>query len=345
MSQNQALKVEPSTNLLLPSLLPRSSSSERKVEPKSANSLLDIPPQSSNSAQDLSIPHDISRIHDPSPSSAQTSNSGLPQLIKSSKVYIGNLPSDTREEELTSWFGRVGKILKVQNHRIELGYAFLEFEHVEDATECISRYHGRLFGGHTILVQMARSGVTHRERDLNTCSRCGLAEHWDRECPSISFRRRMDESRGLRHYSPRRSRESSPPRAQHQASYYSSPRVRDYSPPPVRRQPSRGDLQMTSPEYDIYEYREYQRRRQYEAEWGIYNDHYNLRRHSYHPTDPYYDQSHYSSNGRAHYYREEPYQRRYHEPEYHYHYPTAERMSRRSTSPVLGSHYRGERYR
>ncbi|RHN48954.1 putative nucleotide-binding alpha-beta plait domain-containing protein [Medicago truncatula] len=75
-------------------------------------------------------------------------------------VYVGNLPGDIREREVEDLFMKYGHIthidLKVPPR--PPGYAFVEFEDVQDAEDAIRGRDGYDFDGHRLRVEAAHGG-------------------------------------------------------------------------------------------------------------------------------------------------------------------------------------------
>lgn len=69
-------------------------------------------------------------------------------------MYVGNLPLDTREEELEDLFHKFGKIVKIE---LKLpnrppGYAFVEFSDAMDAEDAVKERDRYDFGGVALRV-------------------------------------------------------------------------------------------------------------------------------------------------------------------------------------------------
>jgi len=83
-------------------------------------------------------------------------------------VYVGNLPLDVRERELDDVFYKCGKIVDID---LKLpprppGFAFIEFDHPDDADEAVRRRDGYDFDGYKLRVEIAkgRGGRGGRDR-------------------------------------------------------------------------------------------------------------------------------------------------------------------------------------
>ncbi|KAJ7977566.1 Serine/arginine-rich-splicing factor like [Quillaja saponaria] len=78
-------------------------------------------------------------------------------------LYVGNLPGDIREREVEDLFYKYGPIahidLKVPPR--PPGYAFVEFEDVQDADEAIRGRDGYEFAGHRLRVEPSHGGRGH----------------------------------------------------------------------------------------------------------------------------------------------------------------------------------------
>lgn len=78
----------------------------------------------------------------------------------SKKVYVGNLPFRTTEDELASLFGQVGAIESVsiiidRETGRSKGFGFVSMSD-EDAEKAIGQFNGYQFGGRPLTVNEAR---------------------------------------------------------------------------------------------------------------------------------------------------------------------------------------------
>lgn len=88
-----------------------------------------------------------------------------------SKVYVGNLPWTTTEQELTQEFGQFGqvseaKIVTDRDTGRSKGFAFVTFETEDGAEKAISSLDGADFGGRAIRVSIAEN-KPRRPREQN----------------------------------------------------------------------------------------------------------------------------------------------------------------------------------
>ena len=77
------------------------------------------------------------------------------------KLYVGNLPYDTNEDDLTALFAKAGNVSTVNVMRDRetgraRGFAFVEMATDQDAQNAISKLHEHSFGGRTLTVNEAR---------------------------------------------------------------------------------------------------------------------------------------------------------------------------------------------
>jgi RNA recognition motif-containing protein len=77
------------------------------------------------------------------------------------KLYVGNLPYDTNEDDLTALFAQAGTVSTVNVMRDRetgraRGFAFVEMASDSDAQNAISQLHEHSFGGRTLTVNEAR---------------------------------------------------------------------------------------------------------------------------------------------------------------------------------------------
>jgi RNA recognition motif-containing protein len=77
------------------------------------------------------------------------------------KLYVGNLPFRTREEEVLQLFEAAGTVVNCnlivdRVTSMSKGFAFVEMGSEEEATKAISWFNGRELGGRTLTVNEAR---------------------------------------------------------------------------------------------------------------------------------------------------------------------------------------------
>jgi RNA recognition motif-containing protein len=77
------------------------------------------------------------------------------------RLYVGNLPYSTTEDQLTELFGRAGKVESVRVMRDMAtgrarGFAFVEMGSDDDAQKAISQLHEHQMEGRALVVNEAR---------------------------------------------------------------------------------------------------------------------------------------------------------------------------------------------
>jgi RNA recognition motif-containing protein len=77
------------------------------------------------------------------------------------KLYVGNLPYDTGEQDLQALFGEAGTVESVSVMRDMAtgrarGFAFVEMASEEDAQKAIEQLNNRQLGGRNLTVNEAR---------------------------------------------------------------------------------------------------------------------------------------------------------------------------------------------
>jgi cold-inducible RNA-binding protein len=80
----------------------------------------------------------------------------------SKKLFVGNLPFQTTEEELQDTFSRAGTVVSVAIpvDRVtgrKRGFGFVEMESEAAADAAIKDFHGQTLGGRQIIVNISRS--------------------------------------------------------------------------------------------------------------------------------------------------------------------------------------------
>ncbi len=78
-----------------------------------------------------------------------------------SKLFVGNLPFTTTENDLQDHFGQAGAVIAVNIMQDRAtgrsrGFAFVEMASQEDATKAISIFHQKEFQGRSLTVNEAR---------------------------------------------------------------------------------------------------------------------------------------------------------------------------------------------
>lgn len=79
----------------------------------------------------------------------------------STKLYVGNLPYETNENDLEALFAEAGAVASVNVVRDRdtgraRGFAFVEMATEQDAQAAMSQLHDRSFGGRRLTVNEAR---------------------------------------------------------------------------------------------------------------------------------------------------------------------------------------------
>ena len=77
------------------------------------------------------------------------------------RLYVGNLPYKTTDEELGALFGEAGSVESVRVMRDMAtgrarGFAFVDMASEEDAQKAITQFHGFAYDGRPLVVNEAR---------------------------------------------------------------------------------------------------------------------------------------------------------------------------------------------
>ena len=83
------------------------------------------------------------------------------RVTMGNKLYVGNLPYDVNETDLTDLFAKAGKVSTVSVVRDRetgrgRGFAFVEMATDQDAQNAIAQLHQQSFGGRSLAVNEAR---------------------------------------------------------------------------------------------------------------------------------------------------------------------------------------------
>ena len=79
----------------------------------------------------------------------------------SRKLFVGNLPYETMEQDLEALFGQAGQVdtVTVMRDRVTgraRGFAFVEMASDDEAQKAVTQFNGHQLGGRTLTVNEAR---------------------------------------------------------------------------------------------------------------------------------------------------------------------------------------------
>ena len=82
----------------------------------------------------------------------------------SRKLFVGNLPYETTEQDLEALFGQAGQVETVSVMRDRMtgrarGFAFVEMASDDDAQKAITQLNGHQIGGRALTINEARPQV------------------------------------------------------------------------------------------------------------------------------------------------------------------------------------------
>jgi RNA recognition motif-containing protein len=88
------------------------------------------------------------------------------------RLYVGGLPYQTNENDLTSLFEQVGSVTSAtvitdRETGRSKGFGFVDMDSAEDGQAAISRLNGTILGGRTITVNEARERQAAAPRRSN----------------------------------------------------------------------------------------------------------------------------------------------------------------------------------
>ncbi len=80
------------------------------------------------------------------------------------KLYVGNLPYSTADDDLREAFAKAGTVvsatvIKYQPSGRSKGFGFVEMESESEAQAAIDMWNGKDFGGRPVMVNVARPMV------------------------------------------------------------------------------------------------------------------------------------------------------------------------------------------
>jgi len=84
----------------------------------------------------------------------------------SARLFVGNLPFTTTENDLQDYFAQAGAVIAVNIMQDRAtgrsrGFAFIEMGSPEDATKAITMFHQKDFQGRSLTVNEARPREEH----------------------------------------------------------------------------------------------------------------------------------------------------------------------------------------
>lgn len=105
------------------------------------------------------------------------------------KVYVGDLGSNARKEDIEDAFSHYGPLRSVWVARNPPGFAFVEFEDARDAEDSVRGLDGRTICGRRARVELStgrgsRNKFSSRRphRSEERCYECGRTGHYARDC-------------------------------------------------------------------------------------------------------------------------------------------------------------------
>lgn len=109
------------------------------------------------------------------------------------KLFVGSLSWDTREDTLKQLFAQVGTVVSVAVIMDKFsgkskGFAFVEMSSEAEAAEAIKQLNGKEVDGRAIVVNEAKPMVPRTDRPRQFDRRDNFSRDRDRSGPNRSFR-------------------------------------------------------------------------------------------------------------------------------------------------------------
>ncbi len=99
------------------------------------------------------------------------------------RIFVGNLPFDTREDDLRSRFAAFGHVTSVRlatdAANQSRGFAFVVMPSLDDADEAVSRLSGTEFGGRRLTVNTSIDKPRKSQPTVDHRSRSGAIAFFD----------------------------------------------------------------------------------------------------------------------------------------------------------------------
>jgi RNA recognition motif-containing protein len=76
------------------------------------------------------------------------------------RLYLGNLPKDTRKQEIEDFFNESGHGT-ITEIKLMDGFGFIQYDNADDAKDIVPAFHGKEFKGNQLIVQFARGNRHH----------------------------------------------------------------------------------------------------------------------------------------------------------------------------------------
>jgi len=111
------------------------------------------------------------------------------------KLYVGNLPYSTTEDDLRSLFAQAGTVVSValitdRDSGRSKGFGFVEMENQEEAEQAISMLNGSDLNGRALTVNIARPREERPRRSYNQGGGGGGNRNYNRSRGQGDDRRR-----------------------------------------------------------------------------------------------------------------------------------------------------------
>ncbi|XP_054724950.1 RNA-binding protein lark-like [Uloborus diversus] len=102
--------------------------------------------------------------------------------MRTTKIYVGNLPENADSGELQEMFEKYGEVKECD---IVKNYAFVHMSSEDEAKSAIEALNNSDFMGSKMSVEISHSKVRQRPGmgGKGQCYRCGRQGHWSKECP------------------------------------------------------------------------------------------------------------------------------------------------------------------
>lgn len=108
-----------------------------------------------------------------------------------SRIFVRNVPTKMKEEELMNHFSKAGKISECI---LKTNFAFIQFEDEKQALDALKIFNEVNLNGNKLSVELAKSRTEKMAERMNEkCFKCGDFGHWAKDCKTFKRQKRQEK--------------------------------------------------------------------------------------------------------------------------------------------------------